>query len=59
MKDLFKMARSLAKQLDTPEMRELYRKQKLADDTLDQRVDELSDELGNEADNEFNHDKDS
>jgi len=35
----------LAKKMDTPEMRKLYREQKLADETLDDRVEQFTEEI--------------
>jgi len=45
----------LAKQLDTPEMRALYRAQKKSDASLDQRVEELAENI----DEVFKHIEDS
>ena len=45
MKDLFKIARDLAKELDTPEMRKLYREQKARDKGLDKTVKDLTKEI--------------
>jgi hypothetical protein len=48
MKDFFKMARDLAKELDTPEMRKIYLKQKGRDKNLDKMVDEMTKEVEDE-----------
>jgi hypothetical protein len=34
----------IAKKLDTPEMRKLYRDQKVKDETLDERIDKFTEE---------------
>jgi len=43
--ELLKQAKGLAKKLDTPEMRELYRKQKAKNNRLDDLVNELTKEI--------------
>lgn len=45
----------LAKKLNTPELRALYRRQKELDSTLDQRIEKLSEEI----EDVFEHLKDS
>ena len=47
--------RELAKQLDSPELREIYRLQKVANPDLDTECDEMSDEI----EEIFKHVKDS
>lgn len=49
------MIRTIAKELDTPEFRELYRSQKAVNPDLDNEVDELTEEV----EEILNHGKDS
>jgi len=44
---LIEQAKGLAKQLDTPEMRKLYREQKAQNGSLDDLVNELTEEVKN------------
>lgn len=50
-----KFIQTLAKHLDSPEMREIYRTQKRLNPNLDKEVDELTKEI----EEILNHDKDS
>ena len=45
MKDIFKRAERIAKQLDSPELRRLYRQQKRRDKGLDKAVKDLTEEI--------------
>jgi hypothetical protein len=45
MKDFFKIAKGLAKELDTPAMRKLYLEQKANDKSLDKTVEEMTKEI--------------
>lgn len=40
-----KKIREIAKKLDSPELRELYRKQKLANESLDEDIEKLTEEI--------------
>lgn len=47
--------KALAQELDTPEMREIYRSQKMVNPNLDKEVEELTEEI----EEILNHDNDS
>jgi len=55
LKAAFKLAENLAKELDTPQMRKLYREQKANNNTLDDSVNELVEEINDS----FKHDTNS
>jgi hypothetical protein len=44
-RDFFKEAKRLARKLDTPQMRELYRRDKANNSSLDKNVDKLTKEI--------------
>lgn len=45
MQDIWKKARRIAKQLDSPQLRKLYRDQKAGDKGLDKAVEDLTKEI--------------